>query len=68
MSQPQNLNLYDQSQTMFYTEGETNAVLVTRKGEHFEQSKPPVATALRAFAWCRKHRAGFVYMPAIPNN
>jgi hypothetical protein len=69
MSQPQiNPDLFGQSQTMFYTEGQTIAVLVTRKGEKFEQSHPRFASAGRALAWCRINRAGFIYMPSAPNN
>jgi len=62
MSQPQI------SQTMFYIEGRTLAVLVTKKGAHRTESHPQFATPGRALAWCRKHRATFVYQPSIPNN
>jgi hypothetical protein len=69
MSQPQiNTDLFSQSQTMFYTEGQTTAVLVTRNGEALQHTHHHFPTAHRAFAWCRKHRAGFVYMPTVPNN
>lgn len=62
MSLPQN------SQTMFYIEGQTNAVLVTRRGNKQRASQRRFMTAVGALIWCRKHRAGFVYQPAIPNN
>lgn len=62
MSQPQI------SQTMFYIEGQTTAVLVTRRGNKQRSSHPRFMTAVGALIWCRKHRAGFVYMPSVPNN
>ncbi|HEY4417586.1 MAG TPA: hypothetical protein VGO57_17985 [Verrucomicrobiae bacterium] len=70
MSQPQiDPNLFGQnSQTMFYTEGQKTAVLVTRKGKSFEKTHPRFTTANLALMWCRKKRAGFIYMPAVPGN
>lgn len=62
MSQPQ------LSQNMYYIEGQTIAVLVTSRNGKRSAKNVPVATAVRAFAWCRKNRAGFIYQPAIPNN
>lgn len=62
MSQPQI------SQTMFYIEGQTTAVLVTNKGGMLSKKNVRPATAVRAFAWCRKNRASFVYHPSVPNN
>lgn len=62
MSQPQ------KSQNMYYIEGQTTAVLVTTRGTKRTVSHVSHPTAIRAFAWCRKNRAGFVYQPAVPNN
>lgn len=66
MSQPQiSPDLFGQnSQTMFYQEGQTTAVLVTRKGEEMKQSHPRFLTAHMALTWCQVNRAGFVYVPA----
>jgi hypothetical protein len=70
MSQPQiSPDIFGKnSQTMFYTEGQTTAVLVTRKGKQFEHSHPSFRTPGRALTWCIKHRAGFIYVPAAPRN
>jgi hypothetical protein len=62
MSQPQNI------QTMFYIEGETTAVLVTRQGKKMTETHPRFKTPGLALAWCRKNRAGFIYQPAVSNN
>jgi hypothetical protein len=56
------------SQNMFYIEGQTIAVLVTRKGKKMVETHPRFATPGRALSWCVKNRAGFVYVPAVPNN
>lgn len=70
MSQPQiSPDLFGQnSQTMFYTEGQTIAVLVTRKGEKMEHSHPRFLTAHLALTWCQTNRAGFIYVPAELNS
>lgn len=62
MSQPQI------SQTMYYIEGQTTAVLVTNKSGKLSASHRRFMTAVGALIWCQKHRAGFVYQPAVPNN
>jgi hypothetical protein len=62
MSQPQI------SQNMYYIEGQTIAVLVTTKSGKRTVDHVWHPTPGRALAWCRKHRAGFVYQPAVPNN
>jgi hypothetical protein len=62
MSQPQI------AQNMFYIEGQTTAVLVTRTGRKMTQTHPPFATPILALEWCIKNRAGFTYVPAVPNN
>jgi hypothetical protein len=70
MSQPQISPdmLGKNSQTMFYIDGKTTAVLVTRKGEKMQQTHPQFATANLALCWCQENRAGFVYVPATPSN
>lgn len=62
MSQPQNY------QNMYYIEGQTTAVLVTTRGGKRTTAPVRYSTPGRALAWCRKHRAGFIYQPAVPNN
>jgi len=62
MSQPQTI------QIMFYSEGQTSAVLVTNKEGIRSKTFPRFATPGRALSWCRKHRATFTYTPAAPNN
>jgi hypothetical protein len=62
MIEPQN------SQNMFYIEGQTIAVLVTRKGKKMIETHPRFATPASALAWCIKNRAGFTYVPAATNN
>jgi hypothetical protein len=70
MSQPQiNPDLFgNNSQTMFYIEGQTTAVLVTNTSGAREHREVKYSTPNLALAWCRKNRAGFVYMPSAPNN
>ena len=51
--------------TMFYTEGNQQAMLVTRTPRGRSVRTARHATAEAALQWCRSHRAMFVYTPAL---
>lgn len=65
MSQPH------QKLTMFYTEGNSIAVLVTSTGKEghsgTERTKKNVrhASPGAALEWCREHSASFIYSPNV---
>ena len=52
------------SQTMFFAEGQTAAILVKRRGARMSQKPMPLATAQAALTWCQAHRPTFVFMPS----
>ena len=54
--------------TMFYVDGQTTAVLVTRDGTQMT-SRPlsGIASAEAALAWCRAQSVPLLWMPAAPN-
>ncbi len=51
--------------TMFYTEGQTTAVLVDRGGRRGRRRR--FATAEAALGWCRAHATAFVWLPTGPD-
>ena len=54
-----------QSQTMFFVEGQTAAVLVKRRGNRMSQRAVPHKTPAAALAWCQANRTTFVFMPSV---
>lgn len=52
-----------QTKTMFFTEGNPAAALVTDAPSGMRQQKMRFETPEAALAWCRKNRANFYYMP-----
>ena len=58
MSRPQH-----KSVTMFYTEGNPSAVLVTNQGDRLTRRHSRFKSAQAALAWCIVQRAKFVYLP-----
>lgn len=49
---------------MFYTEGQTEALLYTRTGAREKITKQKVRSAIIGLAWCQARHACFVYLPA----
>jgi hypothetical protein len=64
MKQPQ--NYASTSKTMFYTEGNSAASLVTNKAGRHQARTMKFLTAEAALGWCRKHTAMLVYLPLNP--
>jgi hypothetical protein len=52
-----------QSKTMFYTEGNPAAVLVTDTAGRMKKANMEFATAEAALGWCRQNGANLFYMP-----
>lgn len=57
-------DFFGQAKTMFYVEGDQEAVLITRSGNQMEDATMPVGEATAALAWCRSNATVFVYLPA----
>jgi hypothetical protein len=47
--------------TMFYTEGDPNAVLLTRSKGHYGQELVWFPHPVTALEWCLKNKVGFVF-------
>ncbi len=63
MSQPQK-RFEAHDKTVFYTEGQTLAVLVERNAQGRRRRRVlRVATAEGLLAWCRDHAAALLYLP-----
>ena len=52
-----------QSKTMFYTEGNPLAALVTNRAGKRSKSEMQFTTAEAALSWCRQNLTTLVYMP-----
>jgi hypothetical protein len=62
MSQPQK-RIPAHNKTVFYTEGQTTAVLVERLGGRRRQQLLGVTTAEALLTWCRANAAALLYLP-----
>ncbi len=62
MSQPQK-RTPAHNKTVFYTEGQTTAVLVERSGNRRHQQLLGVTTAEALLGWCRANAAALLYLP-----
>lgn len=51
--------------TVYYTEGNQTAALITTTGQRRRVRNVRHASAEAALKWCRAHRAMFVYTPAM---
>ena len=65
MKQPQSApaNLAGPTKTMFYTEGNAAASLVTNKAGRHSARTMKFQTAEAALGWCRKNATMLVYIP-----
>lgn len=52
--------------TIFMTEGNPTAIQVRARGTRMVETRRRFPDPAAALAWCRSHRAGFVYTPAAP--
>lgn len=50
--------------TVFYIEGQSSALLMTRRGRGYRERVLQIASAEAALAWCQQHGAGLVYARA----
>jgi hypothetical protein len=57
-----------QIKTMFITEGNPDALVVTESINGFSDERYWFPYPEAALAWCRANRCNFVYHPALPNN
>ncbi len=53
-----------QTQTLFYTEGNPAAMLVTDRAGQMSKKEMTLATSEAALAWCKQRRVNFYWMPA----
>jgi hypothetical protein len=65
MAQPKNspAEFAGYTKTMFYTEGNAAASLVSNNAGHHSERTMSFPTAEAAIGWCRKNRVMLVYLP-----
>jgi hypothetical protein len=55
----------DRFQTIFFQEGHSTAIVVTRVKTKMREKTLPMPNAEAALAWAKKHQAGLYYLPAV---